>query len=644
MNLDDIQNHPIKFLETAKKKDIISLLKQADEVFFNTGTTILSDDIYDIIKDYIRDKYPKDAYLKRIGADEERKVKLPYYLGSQNKIRDDDNEIKKFQVKYIGPYIVSDKLDGVSCLIVYNNNNIKIYTRGNGTEGQDISHLIDYIQGIPKSISGENIAVRGELIISKKNWTILKEQGVDSANARNAVSGCINSKIINRIIFSKIEFVAYSLINPKLKPNDGLKLLKTKGFKIVRHDILTILTMDVLSHYLQEWRSQGEYVVDGIVICDNNIHTIAKGKNPEYSFAFKSIHTHEQVEVIVTGIEWNISKDRYIKPIVKFNEIELDEVKIKQATGFNAAFIEKHKIGAGSRIIIIRSGNVIPHILTVLTPSATGKPSMPEMNYIWSDTHVDIIMTEKHNSEHEIKNILYFMKTLDIDYMGIGNITKIYNAGFNTIKKIINISYEELLKIEGFKDKSANNILQAIKKIKDIDCLSLIDASNMIGRGFSNKKIKTITDIYPFILKHDKKSRENALKLQIQDLVKIDGIAETSAKLFIEKLPEFYEFYDNLGVKCHSVSITEVLQNNSINEDINGKIYVFSGFRNKELEVYIEKHHGIIRTSVSKNTNYLVVADKNEQGAKIMKAIEHGIKIIENSDKDFANMFPSFVS
>ena len=118
MNIDSIQQNPTAFLEKAKKKDIIDLLKRADEAFFNTGDTILSDDIYDFIKDHVRAKYPKDPYLKRVGADEENKVKLPYYMGSQNKIRDDESEIQKFQAKYTGPYVVSDKLDGISCLVI----------------------------------------------------------------------------------------------------------------------------------------------------------------------------------------------------------------------------------------------------------------------------------------------------------------------------------------------------------------------------------------------------------------------------------------------------------------------------------------------------------------------------------------------
>lgn len=483
----------------------------------------------------------------------------------------------------------------------------------------------------------------GNLLYQKKKWEELKKNGEQGANARNVVAGTINSKILNKTILNYIEFVAYDLLKPSMELYDSFKYLKNIGLTVVRHELLDNINLDILSDYLQKWRKDSKYVIDGIVISDNNIHPIVKGKNPNYSFAFKSIHTHDQVEVIVTDVEWNVSKDKYLKPIVKFNEIDLDGVKIKQATGFNAGFIEKNKIGAGSRIIIIRSGNVIPHILSVLSPSANGKASLPEIEYIWNDTRVDIIATGEKNRDFEVKNILYFMKTLNVEHMGPGNIAKIYDAGFDSIKKMVNIKLEDLLKIEGYKEKGANNLLSSLAKIKDVDCLTLMDASNMLGRGFSSKKIKIITDVYPVILKQDKKSREKALSLKIEDLVKIQGIAEISAKLFLESLPNFHKFYDDLEIKCSYVKDDSIDNNSkSINLNIKDKIFIFSGFRNKDLESYINSNGGQVKNSISKNSNYLIVKDKNDTNAKITKAIEFGINIIQIDDIQFKKIFTSF--
>ena len=641
MNFDfaSINSDPQGFINNNKKKDIIALLIKADDAFFNGDKSILKDDIYDIIKDYIRKKYPKDPYLKRVGADVDNKVVLPYYMGSQNKIKDSEEEITKYKKQYAGPYVISDKLDGVSCLVVYNkigkkNFDIKLYTRGNGTEGQDITHLLTYINGFPSvnNISYDYLAIRGELIISKDNWEKLKLEGNNGANPRNTVSGAINSKNLNKNVLNAIDFVCYTLIEPKLK--NGFDILKKMNFLIVNHTINDNINLNILSENLQKSRNN-KYIIDGIVINDiSKNYEIEKGKNPTHSFAFKSIHTLEQVEVIVREVEWNVSKDKYMKPIVKFDEITLDDVKIKQATGFNAGFIEKNVIGPGSRIIIIRSGNVIPHINSVLSKSASGKPSLPgivDVNYKWNDTHVDIIMIDdgNKNSKYDIKNIIYFMKTIEIDYMGPGNIAKIYNAGYDTINKIINITKEELLNIEGFKNKSADNILNALKKIRDVDCNVLMDASNIMGRGFGLKKIKSITDIHPEILDNTKAARNKALKLKASDLIKINGIAKTSAELFIENLPKYYDFYDNLGFKCKGdkkLPANAVVAN--INTNFKDKTFIFSGFRNKDYEKKITDNGGKITTSVSKNTSYLIVKDKNENTGKIIKARELGVIIL----------------
>ena len=635
MDYSFINARPQDFIKTNKKKDIINVLVEADKAFFNSGQPKLTDDIYDIIKDYIRKKYPKDAYLKRVGADVDNKVVLPYYMGSQNKIKDSESEITKYKKKYPGPYLISDKLDGVSGMFVYEGDNVKLYTRGNGREGQDISHLHKYISGFPKIKKQDKLAVRGEFIISKDNWDKLKKVDDTLSNPRNTVSGAINSKILNKQLLKMIDFVAYTLVFPNL-PN-GLPELDKMKFNVVNNTVVDDISLAFLSKNLEVSR-KNKYVIDGIVISDiSKVYEIALGKNPEHSFAFKSIHTLEQIEVIVKEVEWNISKDKYMKPIVKFDEILLDDVKIKQATGFNAGYIEKNNIGPGSRIVIIRSGNVIPHIQSVLTTSANGKPSMPgelDKDYKWNDTRVDIIkIGEDRNADFDIKNIVYFMKTAEVDNMGPGNITKIYNAGFHNIKSILKIQKEDLLKIEGFKGKSADNILKALEKVKELDCLVLMDASNMLGRGFSYKKIKMITDVYPSILIDNAENREKSLKISIEDLMKVEGIAKISAKLFIENLPRFYEFYDSLGVKCKgieekvdkSVEKTEKTENANIKD----KKFIFTGFRNKDYEKIIVENGGKVVTSISKSTHYLIVKNKAEKSGKIDKATELGVKILD---------------
>jgi NAD-dependent DNA ligase len=607
-------------LKTLSIKQIVDVLEAADDAFFNTSITLLSDDIYDIVKDYLRKKDPKNAYLKKVGAQVEfNKEKLPYYLGSLDKIRDNESEIIKWKKKYPGEYIISEKLDGISCLIDIDKGTTHMYTRGDGFEGQNVTHILPYIN-MP-NIKHEKIAVRGELIISKKNWATISDVG---SNPRNVVAGAIHSKTMNKIILSKIDFIAYDVLYPRMKLGDSLNLLDHS----VKHMVLQEkdFNFDTLSKTLQDWRSTSIYDIDGIVIQHNAVHNLISGQNPKYAFAFKTIMTHEQVEVIVTDVEWNVSKHRYLKPIVKFNEVHLGGVKIKQATGFNAAFIEKNKIGPGSRVVIVRSGDVIPHIISVLSLSASGIPKMPDDTYVWNDSHVDILLAgSEKNKEQDIQIFTHFMKTFDISGVKEGTLKKMYDTGYDSLNKIIHMSVEDLLKIDGFKEKSAGNVYEALQNLKNVSCDKLMVASNVFGRGFGDKKLQLIIAEYPYIAVDKKR----ALQLGVQDIKKIKGIADISAKQFIEGLPKFYEFYESLGIKCSNVSTDAGTTSNKKLKDIfEGKKVVFTGFRNKDYEKIIQQNGGIIMSSISSNTHYLIVKDANYDGNKIEKAKELNVKIM----------------
>lgn len=621
-------DNPIETLKTLKVQEIVDILTEADEKFFNTNETLLPDDIYDIVKQHLRKRDSKNIYLKKVGHEiTQNKEALPYYMGSLDKIKDNSNEITKWKNKYKENYIVSEKLDGISCLLLYDKGNFKLMTRGDGYNGQNITDILSYINLNTLKIKeiGDKVAIRGELIISRRNWEKIAHLG---ANARNVVSGVVHSKSINKNILSKIDFVAYDVMYPRQRINNTMSFLKHLDLKSVNHIYMTEeeLNLETLSNILQKWRKESEYEIDGIVVYHNGDHKIINGKNPKYAFAFKTIMTQEQAEVIVTDVEWNISKHRLLKPIIKFNEISLGGVKIKQATGFNAGYIKENVIGVGSHVVIIRSGDVIPHIISVLKPALNGKPKLPEIPFKWNETKVDIeLIGDEKNRDHEIKSFSHFMKTLDIDGVKIGMITKLYDNGYDNLKKIINISLEELKVIDGIGLKSGEKIIEAFKNIKKADCNKLLTASN-IFKGFGEKKFKMITDVYPYIV-YDKKK---GMKLTVNDIINIKGIAEITANIFIENLPKFYEFCEDLQIKCQMEESTkEITKKFEIFKD---KKVIFSGFRNKDYEEMIISSGGKIVTSVSKSSDYLIVKDKNEISTKVKQAQELGVKIMTKEE------------
>ena len=621
MDIQSLLKDPVNYLKTKNKKDIVSFLEECDKAFFNISSTLVSDDMYDLLKNYLKNLDPKNPYFKRVGADEETKVKLPYWMGSLDKIKDDEKAIDSWKKKYKGSAIVSDKLDGISCMFYKNDNDIKIYTRGNGTEGQDISHLRNYIT-FP-NVTETKFAIRGELIISRSNWEKIKDSG---SNARNVVAGAIHSKILNKTILGHIEFLAYDIMFPEMKIEDTFNYFTKNNIKCAYYKLFeeTDINLLTLSSQLELRRRESNYDVDGIVIYNNKQHKLVNGKNPKYAFAFKSILTHEQAEVIVTDVEWNVSMHKYMKPIIKFNEVVISGVKIQKATGFNGKFINDNIIGPGSRIIIIRSGDVIPHVLKVLSVSSNGKPKMPENNYRWTDTQIDIILDEDgKNKDQDIKSYTYFMSKLDVGLVKESTIKKLYENGFDTLEKILKITVDELVSLEGFQLKSATKIVENFEKIKDSDCDILLDASNILGRGFALKKIKLVSEKYPL------NKKAEILKLTVDDLLKIDGIGNVNAKQFVENIKKFYEFLDKIGYKCNKENIKEDIKDENKVEILKDNKFIFTGFRNKDWEKIIIDSGGKVVTYISKTIDYLIVKNKKDKSSKIDKANELGINILD---------------
>jgi NAD-dependent DNA ligase len=377
-----------------------------------------------------------------------------------------------------------------------------------------------------------------------------------------------------------------------------------------------------LSELLVERREKSDFEIDGIVVSHNNSHAHVQGENPKYAFAFKSVQTMDKAEVVVTKIEWNVSKDGYMIPVVHFNPVHLAGVMIQKAHGFNGKYVKDNKLGPGSRIIIMRSGDVIPYIVEVLSASASGTAQMPEIEYEWSKTNVDIIISKKDGATNDIvnlKSIEYFFDKIDIKGISKATISKIYNSGFKDIKSIINVSKTDLLKIDGFKDKTADKIVDGFKQaFSDVDCVLLMDASNTLGRGFGRKKIELILENFPNLLK----SRTIP---SMNDMVAIKGIEHKTAEAFIDNLPKYFDFYDNLGLKCTEPTQVEKEPNSVKLGHIN---VVFTGFRDKDIEEYIIANGGKVSGSVSKNTSHVVVKDKNKDSSKAVKAKELGVPVV----------------
>ena len=612
--VEQFKQNGISVIEMLNEKQLTDIIHFANTKYHNQ-CPIMTDNQYDIIKEFVVHKYPDNVSITEIGAEVERnKVKLPYEMPSMDKIKPDTKSLSNWKNIFKGPYVLSCKLDGVSALYVTTGSSPKLYTRGNGTVGQDISHLISYLR-LPKT---KNIAIRGEIIIPKDVFE--QKYKTTFANPRNMVAGIVNHKHISNSI-SDARFVAYEVIVPELIPSKQMEYLKTIDVERVLFLLVNTLSNEMLSELLVEQRKSHIYEIDGIIVTNDQIYP-RKSRNPEHAFAFKMVLSDQIAEAKVVDVLWTPSKDGYLKPRVQIEPINLGGVKIEYATGFNAAFIKDNSIGIGTTIELIRSGDVIPYIKSVTLPSE--HPRMPSVPYIWNDTHVDIML--ENASEDPIvkeKNITGFFKGIGVDGLSSGNITRLIKAGFSTVPIIIAMSEADFLKVEGFKDKMANKIYTGIRdKLKETTMVELMAASNIFGRGFSEKKMELILNELPDILVSNQTNNQ-----KINAVITVKGMALKTAESLVHNIADFKHFLIDCGLEYKLYEKgTETLTNKE--HPLFEKTIVLTGTRDKNIMEFL-KNTGVKQGStVNKNTYLVIAKNKDEDTGKAEDARKLNIPIM----------------
>ena len=625
--VEDFQNNGITVLESLTEEELVTVIEGNNHAYYNTNKPLTSDNEYDIIKEYMERKYPKNTIITEVGAKIiKNKVELPYKMASMDKIKPDTNALTKWTTTYKGPYVLSCKLDGVSGLYTTEGEIPKLYTRGNGTIGQDISHLIPVLN-LPTE---KNSVIRGEFIIPR---LVFEEKYKKRfANARNLVSGIVNSKKIDEKT-QDLHFVAYEVIQPSLKPSEQMKKIEELGHISVQNQTVDNLTNEMLSGILMDWRTNYEYEIDGVIVTNDRVYTRTDG-NPDYAFAFKMVISDQVAEAKVVDVIWTPSKSGYLKPRVRIEPIKLGGVTIEYATGFNGKFIEENKIGIGAIIQIIRSGDVIPYIKSVTTPAEHAK--MPVTEYHWTDSHVDLVLDNVTDDETvQEKNITDFFTGIEVESLSTGNVKKIMKAGYRTIPDILKMTKDDFEKVDGFKEKMVNKIYEGIQsKIERASLITIMASSNKFGRGIGKRKITPIMNKYPNILVSDENVDEKIAMLQL-----IEGIGKENAKGFVNNINNFISFLEECNLhhklgntKIEATAETDVeINNGQIHDESNplyGKYIVMTKVRDAEIIDYLKKVGGHLDNNISKKTFILVVKSLDDVSNKTKKANADNIPIM----------------
>ena len=608
-NLQAFKLTGIDALELLSEKEIASIVKSCDKHYYKNNKPLMNDEQYDILKSYALDKFPNNSIINNghmnieISKD---KVDLPYFMGSMEKIKPDTNALKSWRKNYKGPYVLSSKLDGISALYSTENGTKKLYTRGNGSKGLDISYLIPHLQlpDVP------NITIRGELLLRKDVFK--QKYSTTYKNVRNMIGGVMTTKKIEQSKWDDIDFVGYEVINPELKPSQQMTWLTQNNVITVSNQNSKYISNKMLSEILLETRENDPYDIDGVIVVNDKIYERTNRKCPKHAFAFKMVLSDQIMESQVVNVHWQISKNGYIIPKVQVVPVEIGGATITYATGHNAAFIEKNNIGIGAVIQMVRSGDVIPKIKSVVKPADA--PLMPNVPYVWNNTHVDIILQDvDSNKTVQMKKILAFMQTLDVPSFGPGNVKKVFEVGFNTIPKILSMTHDDFMTIPGFKEKMSTKISTGIKdRLEKTSLADLMVATNIFGRGMGKSRAKIILKTYPDILTSPHSEEEKT-----HMIIKLDGFSTKTAATFVPYIPKFIEFIQKTNLQ-HKLIVEDKKVNTS--HPLYQKKIVMTGFRDSELEKMIIEVGGEISNSVSKKTFLLLVDSLDSDSGKAVKA------------------------
>ena len=600
-------------------KDLLQLKIACADAYYNSSDPLLSDEVYDLLDEELKNRGISTNQVGSKLRDDIVSVKLPFYLGSMDKFKpnDDPSKFKRWLTSNKADiYIFETKLDGVSCLLEHKDGSTRLYTRGDGYNGSDITHLLSYIK-IPKLNS--DIAIRGELIMDKNKFE--KNYSSESCNARNMVSGIVNARSL-KVGTKEVEFIAYEILDPpNITPMKQLLNLNSLGFEVVEFSATpkADISLDFIQSEYNKFLSESRFEMDGLIIYPNLRYTLCVKNNPKYAIAFKP----EQLifEAKVVNVEWNVSRHGLLKPRVEIEPVKLSGVTITYATGHNAKFIVDKGIGKDSVILVTRSGDVIPKILDVVKST---KVQLPK-DAVWNDNGVELCVTSENDTQN-IKSIASFFEKIEAKFVSEQTIRKLYENKATTILKIVELKPEDMVKIKGIETKLATRTYTNIHTaLQSCSLAKILGASGIFGFGLGVRKVEALISSFPDIL--TSKLSETEIRNKIND---IDGFSSITTDKIISKLSEARLFIETL--KPYLSLNLEEKKDKVVSTELKDKTFLFSGFRDKKLEAEIEAKGGKLVSSVSGKLKYLVVKDKSDTTSKIQKAKELGVAIISKDE------------
>ena len=602
---------------------IDNLVKQLQDynAAYRAGESLISDAEYDLLVEQLEELDPTNPFLDTVGiqiSDKERERKLPITMASMNKVKsiEELNDWARLKgIPLTTNVILTPKFDGLSLCV--DEVKEKATTRGDGKVGQASDEHYKLIQN---HLKGDVVFAPffqftyGEVMMSKSDFT--QKYAANFANPRNLVAGLINNKQATESL-KDTSYIKYG----------GIVKKEFSDEFATKHEILNALNMcqeiqvpwigttigdlteDFLVKTFKDWST--DFELDGIILEIDDLKLQEKlgrerSGNPCWARAFKSPQFEQSAITTITGITWNISKQGYLKPTLHIEPVRLDGVTVSNVTGNNARFVKDMGLGVGAQIRVVRSGMVIPLVKEVIEPVEFQMPDI--QNIGWNENEVEL-MTLTETDEQRFKQLVSFFEILEVENAGEGVFAQLWDAGYQSVKAILNLKPSDMEKLEGFGKRKAEIVYNAIQsKIKGVQ-LSKLQHATGIFKMLGSKKLLLLEEFKE--------------KPTLEKVMAIEGFAEKSAQAYLDGYDKFFDF-----VKDLPITIAEKKQAEKLSNELEGRIFVFTGVRDKNAEITIESKGGKIGSGVSSKTTDLVMKTKGSGSSKENKAIELGINIL----------------
>jgi len=643
-------------------EELVEILNHASEAYYNGQDEIMSNYEWDAMFDeltaleeetgHVLSNSPtQNAGYESTSGQKEAHEYSALSLAKTKKV----DELVKWAEDY--PIWLSWKLDGCTLVLTYDNGKLtKILTRGNGTIGTNITHLKTAIKGFPLEIAYKgHLVVRGEAVISYSDFAIINDMVEDEdekyANPRNLASGTLNLDDIEEVKNRRVHFYAFTLVHmdePMVSWGERMQFLEDMKFTVVDREKGD---KNMLPTMIDAWTKRVEsgkmdLPVDGLVICYDDTEYASTGSVTGHhatraGYAFK--WQDESVESRLRYIEWSCAVST-ISPVAVFEPVQIEGTTVSRASLCNLSEIERLGVGKECILEVIKANKIIPKCISV--KDAVGEVEIPKECPVCkaaTKIHTSASGTKTlhcTNPDCTAKNVKKFSRFvskngMDMDGLSVQTVLKFINEGYiREFADLFELSkhFEDISKMEGFGDKSCENMGKAIEKSRDVHPVNFIYALciPMIGTDAAKKIVNTVG--FDGFLERMEQG------IGFED---IDGIGG-------EKSNSVLKWYENsanqMSLKhlLEVVNIQKVEKTDTENGRCIGLTFVITGdvhhFKNRDaFKAYVEAEGGKVAGSVSGKTNYLVNNDVESTSSKNKKAKSLGVPII--SEDTFLEMF-----